>query len=128
VLAKNLEFCQGLWDAYKDEADQAGRSIAEQDIVAWGGIISIDHSREGALAKLEAHWWVWDQCSCRSIRRGRWQSWERRTRSAGKLRQLSISHGSMKCISRSGKGIPLEKNEVVGELELFASKVMPRFS
>ncbi len=51
VLANNLEFCRGLWDAYKEEADRAGRSVAADDIAAWGGIISIDRSRERALAE-----------------------------------------------------------------------------
>jgi len=45
VLANHLDFCRGLWDAYKEEANKAGRTVPEEDIAASGGIISIDRSR-----------------------------------------------------------------------------------
>jgi alkanesulfonate monooxygenase SsuD/methylene tetrahydromethanopterin reductase-like flavin-dependent oxidoreductase (luciferase family) len=127
VLANNLEFCKGLWDAYKEEADQAGRSVAQEDIAAWGGIISIDRSRDRALKKLEEHWWVWDQWflpfdQARPMAIvGTPDEVSRQIETA--FNQLRFNEVHLQI----GQGY-LEKDEVIGELELFANKVMPRFS
>ena len=127
VLANNLEFCRDLWDAYKEEADKAGRSVAEEDIAAWGGIISIDRSRERALQKLEEHWWVWDQWflpfdQARPMAIvGTPDEVSRQIDTA--FNQLHFNEVHLQI----GQGY-LEKDEVIDELELFANKVMPRFS
>jgi alkanesulfonate monooxygenase SsuD/methylene tetrahydromethanopterin reductase-like flavin-dependent oxidoreductase (luciferase family) len=127
VLANNLDFCEGLWQAYKEEADQAGRSVAREDIAAWGGILSIDRSRERALAKLEKHWWIWDQ----------WFLPFDQARPMAIVgtpdevsRQIETAYDRLRFNEvhlQIGQGY-LEKNEVIDELELFASKVMPRFN
>jgi alkanesulfonate monooxygenase SsuD/methylene tetrahydromethanopterin reductase-like flavin-dependent oxidoreductase (luciferase family) len=127
VLANNLEFCRGLWDAYKEEADRAGRTVAEEDIAAWGGIISIDRSRERALKKLEEHWWVWDQWflpfdQARPMAIvGTADEVSRQIETA--FNQLRFNEVHLQI----GQGY-LEKEEVIDELELFASKVMPQFA
>ena len=127
VLANNLEFCRGLWDAYKEEADKAGRSVPEEDIAAWGGIISIDRSRQRALQKLEEHWWVWDQW---------FLPFDQARPMAIVGTPDEVSHQIDTAFNQLhfnevhlqiGQGY-LEKDEVIDELELFANKVMPRFS
>jgi alkanesulfonate monooxygenase SsuD/methylene tetrahydromethanopterin reductase-like flavin-dependent oxidoreductase (luciferase family) len=127
VLANNLDFCRGLWDAYKEEADKAGRTVAEEDIAAWGGIISIDRSRARALAKLEEHWWVWDQ----------WFLPFDQARPMAIVgtpdevsRQIETAYNQLRFNEvhlQIGQGY-LEKDEVIDELDLFANKVMPHFA
>ncbi|MGH9761787.1 MAG: LLM class flavin-dependent oxidoreductase, partial [Blastocatellia bacterium] len=126
VLANNLEFCRGLWDGYKEEADKAGRVVAQEDIAAWGGIISIDRSRQRAMEKLEEHWWVWDN----------WFLPFDQARPMAIVgtpdevsRQIETAYDQLRFNEvhlQIGQGY-LEKNEVIDELELFANKVMPRF-
>jgi alkanesulfonate monooxygenase SsuD/methylene tetrahydromethanopterin reductase-like flavin-dependent oxidoreductase (luciferase family) len=127
VLANNLDFCEGLWQAYQEEADKAGRSVAHEDVAAWGGILSIDRSRERALAKLEEHWWIWDQ----------WFLPFDQARPMAIVgtpdevsQQIETAYNRLRFNEvhlQIGQGY-LEKNEVIDELELFASKVMPRFN
>ena len=126
VLANNLEFCRNLWDAYKDEANKTGRSVADEDVAAWGGIISIAPSRERALQKLEEHWWVWDQ----------WFLPFDQARPMAIVgtpddvsRQIDTAFNALRFNEvhlQIGQGY-LERDEVIDELDLFANKVMPRF-
>jgi alkanesulfonate monooxygenase SsuD/methylene tetrahydromethanopterin reductase-like flavin-dependent oxidoreductase (luciferase family) len=127
VLANNLEFCRGLWDAYKEEADKAGHSVADEDIAAWGGIISIDRNRERALQKLQEHWWVWDQWFLPFDQARPMALVGTPDEVGGQIdtafNQLHFNEVHLQI----GQGY-LEKDEVIDELELFANKVMPRFS
>jgi alkanesulfonate monooxygenase SsuD/methylene tetrahydromethanopterin reductase-like flavin-dependent oxidoreductase (luciferase family) len=127
VLANNLEFCRGLWDAYKEEADKAGRSVADEEIAAWGGIISIDRNRERALQKLQEHWWVWDQWFLPFDQARPMALVGTPDEVSGQIdtafNQLHFNEVHLQI----GQGY-LEKDEVIDELELFANKVMPRFS
>jgi hypothetical protein len=127
VLANNLDFCEGLWHAYREEAEKARRSIAQEDIVVWGGILSIDRSRERALAKLEEHWWVWDQWFL-PFDQARPMAIVGTPDEA--TRQIETAYNRLRFNDfhlQIGQGY-LEKNEVIDEPGLFASKVMPRFS
>ena len=127
VLANNLEFCRNLWDAYKEEANKVGRTVADEDIAAWGGIISIAPSREQALRKLEEHWWVWDQWflpfdQARPMAIvGTPDDVSRQIETAFNALRFNEVHLQI------GQGY-LERDEVIDELDLFANKVMPRFS
>mgnify|MGYP003466129940 CR=1 FL=1 len=39
MLSSNLEFCQKLWSAYREEADRHGPTVAPGQEAGWGGIL-----------------------------------------------------------------------------------------
>ena len=126
VLANNLDFCQQLWDAYKEEADRHGRTVPQEDLAAWGGTLVIDEDRDRARETAEKHWWVWDN----------WFLPFEQARPMAIIgtpddvsRQIETAYnrlGFNECFLQFGQGY-LEKEQCIRELELFATRVMPRF-
>ncbi len=127
VLSSNLEFCQKLWSAYRQEAERYGRSVAPGQEAGWGGILVT------APTDAEAQEWAADM---------RW-FWERWSVPFGQgLPELLV--GSPDTISRrieqAGRAVAIDecfllipqglhdRDRILCSLELFADKVMPRFA
>lgn len=61
VLANDLDFCEALWNKYRETANEAGRDVPEDDIAAWGGLLILTDDKQKALELQEEHKWFWDQ-------------------------------------------------------------------
>ena len=57
VLANDMDFAKMLWQAYADEAADAGRDVPIDERGAWGGLLCIAETREEAQRQAEDHWW-----------------------------------------------------------------------
>lgn len=61
VMANDLDFCEALWNTYRETAEEAGRDVPEDDIAAWGGLLIITDDKEKAERLQEEHRWFWEQ-------------------------------------------------------------------
>lgn len=127
VLSDNMPFCEALWAMYQDEATKHGHTIKPGDEAGWGGIMCCAETDEKAHAMMEDMHWFWKQWP---IQFGQG------------LPQLLV--GSPDTISRqiehAQAHIPINdcfmllpqgihsRDQIMGSLELFAEKVMPRFA
>ena len=126
VLADDLEFCRMLWSRYKDEAERHGHTVREGEQAAWGGLMVCAPTDAEASAWAEDVLWFWDNWSL-PFGQGR----------------PKLLFGSPDTITRmieeaSGRFavedtfliVPqglFEPSRLLTSLELFATKVMPRF-
>jgi hypothetical protein len=124
VLANNLDFCDGLWQAYKEEAAQAGRSA--RGAPPGAGSFPLPAAANALLR------------SSKSTGRYGINGFYHSTRYAMAIggtsdevsRQIETAYNRLqfnKVHLQVGQGY-LEKDEVIDELELFASQVVPRFN
>ena len=127
VLTSNLDFCQQLWAEYRREAEVHGHVIAPGDEASWGGILIC------AKTDAEAQQWAEDM-------RWFWNTWS--TPFGQGIPELLM--GSPDTISRrieeASNVVPIEecfllvpqgvhtRDQIMTSLELFADRVMPRFS
>lgn len=127
VLAGDLEFCRVLWSRYKDEAERHGHTVEEGEQAAWGGLMVCAATDEQAWAQAEDMLWFWDNWAV----------------PFGQPRPMLLI-GSPDTITRQieaacdrfavrdtflivPQGIH-EPAQLLSSLELFATKVIPRFS
>jgi alkanesulfonate monooxygenase SsuD/methylene tetrahydromethanopterin reductase-like flavin-dependent oxidoreductase (luciferase family) len=127
VLASDLDFCNLLWTRYREETQRFGHDVTPGDEAAWGGIMICAPTDAEAHAQLDDMRWLW----------GNWSEQFRQP-----LPELLV--GSPDTISRrldeakaridpqevfllvpQGIAPPVQVN---ASLELFATKVLPRFS
>jgi alkanesulfonate monooxygenase SsuD/methylene tetrahydromethanopterin reductase-like flavin-dependent oxidoreductase (luciferase family) len=126
VLAGDLEFCRMLWAKYKEEAERWGHDVREGEQAAWGGLMICAPTDEQAHEWAEDMLWFWDNWAV----------------SFGQPRPKLLI-GSPDTLSRMieeaqsrfavednflivPQGI-FEPERLLTSLELFATKVMPRF-
>jgi alkanesulfonate monooxygenase SsuD/methylene tetrahydromethanopterin reductase-like flavin-dependent oxidoreductase (luciferase family) len=61
VMANDLEFCDALWNKYRETAEEAGRDVPADDIAAWGGLLILTDDKEKAQELYAEHKWFWEQ-------------------------------------------------------------------
>jgi alkanesulfonate monooxygenase SsuD/methylene tetrahydromethanopterin reductase-like flavin-dependent oxidoreductase (luciferase family) len=61
VMANDLEFCEALWNKYRETAEEAGRDVPADDIAAWGGLLILTDDKEKAQELYAEHKWFWEQ-------------------------------------------------------------------
>jgi alkanesulfonate monooxygenase SsuD/methylene tetrahydromethanopterin reductase-like flavin-dependent oxidoreductase (luciferase family) len=127
VLAEDLDFCKTIWSVYSDEAAKFGHNIAPGDEAAWGGLMICAETDEEAHAQFEDVKWFWEK-------------WPKQFGQG--MPKLLV--GSPDTISRdieaASKAVPINecfllipqglhtRDQIMGSLELFGDKVMPRFA
>ena len=126
VLASDLQFCKMLWDRYRVEAANFGHDVAPGDSACWGGTLIV--AKTDAEAQRLAEDWNWF-----------WSNWGL---SFGQpFTQMLV--GSPDTVTRQieaakdafdptelfflfPQGLH-EPDQILTSLDLFATKVMPRF-
>jgi alkanesulfonate monooxygenase SsuD/methylene tetrahydromethanopterin reductase-like flavin-dependent oxidoreductase (luciferase family) len=126
VLADNLEFCDSLWRAYREEAAVWGHSIPHGDEAGWGGIAICADTDEKAQEQLTDFRWFWDQWSAQfgqdfpAALVGSPDTIARRIETAHK------KLGFTECFLLIPQGIH-SREQILRSLELLSEKVLPRF-
>ena len=126
VLSDRLDFCRDLWRVYREEAEGHGHDIAAGEEAGWGGLMVCAPTDAEAQEWVEDMIWFWNQWSMQ-FGQG--------------LPKLLV--GSPDTISReieaAAQAIPFrecflllpqginDRERILTSLELFATKVMPRF-
>ncbi len=127
VLASDLEFCQRLWHAYGEEAIKHGHNIQPGDEAAWGGSLVCAPTMAKAQEWNQDMQWMWNEWF---VPFGQGQpEWlvgdpdfiSRRIEEASKTFPIK------ECFLLIPQGIS-PREQVLESLELFATKVMPRFA
>jgi alkanesulfonate monooxygenase SsuD/methylene tetrahydromethanopterin reductase-like flavin-dependent oxidoreductase (luciferase family) len=127
VLSDNLPFCQLLWSRYKEEAARHGHDIAEGDQAAWGGIMVCAPTDAQAREWVQDMLWLWDTWSLPfgqggpMLLVGSPDTITRQIESA--TEQFAVND----LFALIPQGIH-EPGQILTSLELFSSKVMPRFA
>lgn len=126
VMSSDLEFCRLLWDAYRKEAANHGYTPAPGDEAAWGGLMICAKTDAEAAALAADMRWFWDQWAV-PFGQG----------------SVNILFGSPDTLSRqieaAASAVPINecfliipqgihaRGQVLDSLELFATRVIPRF-
>jgi alkanesulfonate monooxygenase SsuD/methylene tetrahydromethanopterin reductase-like flavin-dependent oxidoreductase (luciferase family) len=127
VLSPNLEFCQRLWPAYREEAAKHGHTIQPGDEAAWGGLLITAPTTAQAQEWAQDMLWFWDQWSkpfgqgYPELLIGDPDTITRRIEEAS--RAIPIKE----CFLLIPQGVH-DRDKMLTSLELFATKVMPRFA
>lgn len=127
VLASNLEFCQALWNAYRESAAEHGRTVKPGDEAGWGGVMVCAPTDAEAEAWAEDMRWFWDTWSTPfglpvpEFLVGGPDTISRR------IEEASSAVPIEECFLLIPQGVhPRER--ILPSLELFATKVLPRFA
>jgi alkanesulfonate monooxygenase SsuD/methylene tetrahydromethanopterin reductase-like flavin-dependent oxidoreductase (luciferase family) len=127
VLASDLEFCKRLWSAYHDEAVKHGHNIQPGDEAAWGGALVVAPTKAQAQEWAQDVRWMWDEWFL-PFGQGypEWlvgdpDSISRRLDEASKAIPIK------ECFFLLPQGLHT-RDQVLTSLDLFATKVMPRFA
>ncbi|MGE0822691.1 MAG: LLM class flavin-dependent oxidoreductase [Candidatus Binatia bacterium] len=127
VLASDLQFCQRLWSAYHEEALKHGHNIEPGDEAAWGGSLVC------APTTAQAHEWNADM-------KWMWDEWFVPFGQGHPEWLVGDPDALSRRIEEASKAIPIKecfllipqgispREQIVQSLELFATKVMPRFA
>jgi len=127
VLASDLQFCQRLWHAYYEEAVKHGHNIQPGDEAAWGGSLVCAPTKSQAQEWNQDMEWMWNEWFV-PFGQGHpeWlvgdpDSISHRIEEASKVFPIK------ECFLLIPQGIS-PREQVLESLELFATKVMPRFA
>ena len=127
VLASDLDFCSLLWSKYREEAKRHGHEITPGDEAAWGGIMVVAPTDEQAQQWAEDMVWFWNAWSdpfgqpLPEMLVGSPDTVSRR------IEEAVDAFNPQECFLLFPQGIH-ERDQVLTSLDLFASKVIPRFS
>ena len=61
VLASDLQFCQRLWQGYREEAAKHGHNVQPGDEAAWGGAMVVAPTKAQAQEWARDMLWMWDE-------------------------------------------------------------------
>ncbi|MGR9091788.1 MAG: LLM class flavin-dependent oxidoreductase [Gammaproteobacteria bacterium] len=127
VLAPNLDLCRVLWNGYREEAEGVyGHTVAPGDEAAWGGIMICAPSDEEARAwadEMDWFWKLWPTAFGQGAVNWLVGSPDTITRQIEEA-AAEIPINEMFLLLPQGIHEPAKINT---SLELFATKVMPRF-
>ncbi|MCS6926755.1 MAG: LLM class flavin-dependent oxidoreductase [Candidatus Binatia bacterium] len=127
VLASDLEFCKRLWHGYREEAAKHGRQVEPGDEAAWGGTLVVAPTKTQAQEWAQDMVWLWNEWllpfgqGYPEMLVGDPDSISRR------LEEASAAIPIKECFLLIPQGIH-ERDQILTSLELFATKVMPRFA
>lgn len=127
VLSPNYEFCESLWQAYREEAERHDRSVAPGDEAAWGGIMICCDSDAEAEAWMNDYRWFWDQ-------------WAEQFGQHLPALLVGSPDTISREIERARASVPINegfllipsgihtRDQILSSLERFSEKVIPRFA
>ena len=127
IMSDNLDFCSALWDGYAEEAKKWGHDVAPGEQAAWGGIMICAPTDAEAHAQAEDYLWFWDRWSIPfgnplpKLLVGSPDTLSTMIEEADQ--RLTVKD----CFLLVPQGIQ-PAGEILDSLELFATKVLPRFS
>ena len=127
VLSGDLDFCSHLWSAYREEAAQHGHVVAAGDEAGWGGIMICAPTDAEAQAQAQDMKWFWSQWSEQFDQGlplmlvGSPDTISRQIESA--LARIPVKE----CFLLIPQGLH-DRGTILSSLELFATKVAPRFT
>lgn len=126
VLASDLQFCKRLWHGYREEAAKHGRQVEPGDEAAWGGTLVVAPTKAQAQEWAQDMLWLWNEWllpfgqGYPEMLVGDPDSISRR------LEEASATIPIKECFLLIPQGIH-EREQILTSLELFTTKVMPRF-
>lgn len=127
VLSADLDFCRKLWGAYGEEAARHGHRVAPGDEACWGGLLVLAPTAATARAWAEDMLWFWD-------------SWSRPFGQDYPALLIGDPDGVARQIEAAARAVPInecfllipqgihDRERILTSLELFATRVMPRFA
>lgn len=127
VLSSDLDFCQKLWSGYREEAAKHGHNIKPGDEAGWGGILIVAPTKTLAQEWAQDMFWFWDTWSkpfgqdYPELLIGDPDSISRRIEEAARTVPIN------ECFLLIPQGLH-DRDKILTSLDLFATKVMPRFS
>ncbi len=127
VLSSNFDFCERLWAEYNIEASKHGHSIKPGDEAAWGGVMICAPTDEEAHALLEDVKWMWEEWFVPfgqghpEYLVGSPDTISRRIEEASERFPIN------ECFLLIPQGLH-NREQIMRSLELFGTKVLPRFS
>jgi alkanesulfonate monooxygenase SsuD/methylene tetrahydromethanopterin reductase-like flavin-dependent oxidoreductase (luciferase family) len=127
VLSDNLAFCKMLWSKYKEEAARHGHDIAEGDQAGWGGIMVCAPTDAQAQEWAQDMLWFWENWALpfgQGVPKLLVGSPDTITRQIEEANEQFTVNDWFGLIPQ---GLH-EPSQVLTSLELFATKVMPRFA
>ncbi|MEJ2132223.1 MAG: LLM class flavin-dependent oxidoreductase [Gammaproteobacteria bacterium] len=126
VLASNLEFCQALWSAYREAAQQHGHQVAPGHEAAWGGIMiccPTDAEAQDWFRDMEWFWNTWALNFGQPMPELLVGSPETLTR---RIEEASNAFPIEECFLLIPQGIH-SREQILSSLDLFSKQVMPNF-
>ena len=126
VMSSDLEFCRLLWEAYRKEAATFGYTPNPGDEAAWGGLMICAKTDAEAEALAADMRWFWEQWATPfgqgavNILFGSPDTLSRQIEAAAKAVPIN------ECFLIIPQGIH-DRGQVLDSLELFATRVIPRF-
>jgi alkanesulfonate monooxygenase SsuD/methylene tetrahydromethanopterin reductase-like flavin-dependent oxidoreductase (luciferase family) len=127
VLSDNLPFCKMLWEKYKEEAARHGHDVAEGDQAGWGGIMICAPTDAQAQEWAQDMLWFWENWALpfgQGVPKLLVGSPDTITRQIEEANEQFTVNDWFGLIPQ---GLH-EPSKILTSLELFATKVMPRFS
>ena len=127
VLASDLEFCKVLWSKYRDEAATFGHDIAPGASAAWGGAMIVAPTDEQAQEWAKDWLWFWNSWAnafgqpITELLVGSPDTVSRR------IEEVQKTFGPTEAFLLIPQGLH-DRSQILTSLELFATKVMPRFA
>jgi len=127
VMSSNLEFLQTLWAAYREEAAIHERKVTPGDEAAWGGLMICAESDNEAQELAEDMKWMWSNWAVPfgqpfpELLFGSPDTLCQRIEEAAK----AVDINEMFLIVPQGIH---NRDQILRSLDLFAEKVIPRFS
>ena len=127
VLASDLDFCRKLWSAYRTEAQRCGHEIQAGDEASWGGALVCAPSDAAAHTEAEDLKWLWE-------------TWFRPFGQGDPEYLVGSPDTLSRRIEQAAAAVPIRectllipqglhsRDQLLRSLELFATRVMPRFS
>jgi alkanesulfonate monooxygenase SsuD/methylene tetrahydromethanopterin reductase-like flavin-dependent oxidoreductase (luciferase family) len=127
VQASDLDFCEALWNVWREEARGVGNEVSREDAAAWGGAMIVRETREQAEEDAEVFEFITKE----------WfepMGQKRLNLLVGtpddvseRIEEAHKRLGFNECWLVFMQGL-LPPETVSEHLRLFAEKVMPRFS
>ncbi|MEM7466357.1 MAG: LLM class flavin-dependent oxidoreductase [Pseudomonadota bacterium] len=127
IMSDNLEFCQALWAAYREESEILERHVEPGDEACWGGMMICAKTDAEAKAQFADMKWFWENWA---VPFGQ------------PMPELLIGSPDTLCrrIEEASKAVPInemvmllpqgihDRDQILSSLGLFAEKVIPNFS
>jgi alkanesulfonate monooxygenase SsuD/methylene tetrahydromethanopterin reductase-like flavin-dependent oxidoreductase (luciferase family) len=127
VLASDLDFCRKLWTAYGEEAARHGHHVKPGDEAGWGGLLVLAENEATAREWSQDMLWFWDSWSkpfgqdYPELLIGDPDAVSRRIEAAARVVPIN------ECFLLIPQGIH-DRDKILTSLDLFATRVMPRFA
>jgi alkanesulfonate monooxygenase SsuD/methylene tetrahydromethanopterin reductase-like flavin-dependent oxidoreductase (luciferase family) len=127
VLAADLDFCETLWNRYRESAKAAGRDVPTEELGAWGGFLILTDDKQRADELMAEHRWFWEKWFIPHGQQMPNFLVGNADEVAGQIEAARDRLGFNEMFLMFGQG-HLEPEENAEELEKFAAELFPRFA